>query len=164
MRAVHPKYEVVTVKCACGAEFQTRSTRGGDDYTLEICSECHPFYTGTQKIVDSEGRVDRFRKKLAIAQQAQQAGGKKKKKKATTQVKAPPKVGKVVPIEVKPKERRGRGGPGRGGPGRGGPGGGRGPRSAASDTKSDAPKKTDAPKADAPKAEGDAKPDGGSEG
>jgi len=61
---IHPAYNVVKVTCACGSTFQTRSTHKGD-LRVEICSSCHPFYTGRQKLVDTEGRVDRFVKKLA---------------------------------------------------------------------------------------------------
>ena len=60
---IHPKYEAATVNCACGSVIQTRSTRG--NFTVDICSECHPFYTGKQKMVDAAGRVDKFRKKYA---------------------------------------------------------------------------------------------------
>ena len=59
---IHPKYEEVTVHCACGASWQTRSTR--KDLHLEICSQCHPFFTGRQKLIDTEGRVERFTKKF----------------------------------------------------------------------------------------------------
>jgi large subunit ribosomal protein L31 len=58
---IHPEYNVVTVTCACGASFQTRSTKTIDH--VDICSECHPFYTGKQKLVDTAGRVERFRRK-----------------------------------------------------------------------------------------------------
>jgi large subunit ribosomal protein L31 len=51
------------VKCSCGNEFETRSTKG--DMTVEICAECHPFYTGKQKLIDTGGRVERFQKRLA---------------------------------------------------------------------------------------------------
>lgn len=61
--AIHPVYEVVKVICACGSTFHTRSTHKGD-IRLEICSACHPFFTGRQKLVDTEGRVERFQKKL----------------------------------------------------------------------------------------------------
>ena len=61
---IHPAYNVVKVTCACGSTFQTRSTHKGD-LRVEICSSCHPFYTGRQKLVDTEGRVARFVKKLA---------------------------------------------------------------------------------------------------
>ena len=59
---IHPAYDTVKVRCACGSEFETRSTHEGDIH-LEICSACHPFYTGKQKLVDTAGRVERFRKK-----------------------------------------------------------------------------------------------------
>ncbi len=58
---IHPEYKPATIRCACGNVIKTRSTRG--DIKVEICSACHPFFTGTQKIVDTEGRVDRFKKK-----------------------------------------------------------------------------------------------------
>lgn len=58
---IHPEYLVANVVCACGNTFQTRSTRG--DLSVDVCSACHPFYTGKQKIVDTQGRVDRFRRK-----------------------------------------------------------------------------------------------------
>jgi large subunit ribosomal protein L31 len=58
---IHPEYKPATIRCACGNTIKTRSTRG--DIKVEICSACHPFFTGTQKIVDTEGRVDRFKKK-----------------------------------------------------------------------------------------------------
>jgi large subunit ribosomal protein L31 len=60
---IHPDYQEATVSCACGAKFQTRSTVG--NLKVDICSSCHPFFTGTQKIVDAEGRVERFKKKYA---------------------------------------------------------------------------------------------------
>ena len=59
---IHPEYTEVTVACVCGHSFKTRSTMG-KDFHVEICSECHPFYTGKQKLVDTAGRVDRFRRK-----------------------------------------------------------------------------------------------------
>jgi len=58
---IHPGYKVTTVHCACGESFQTRSTK--QDIRLDICSVCHPFFTGKQKLIDTEGRVDKFRKK-----------------------------------------------------------------------------------------------------
>ena len=60
---IHPKYNDVTVKCACGNSFQTRSTKA--EISTEICSACHPFYTGKQKMVDTAGRVEKFRQKYA---------------------------------------------------------------------------------------------------
>jgi large subunit ribosomal protein L31 len=62
--AIHPEYKEVTVNCSCGNSFKTRSTLG-HDLNLEVCASCHPFYTGKQKIVDTAGRVDKFRKKYA---------------------------------------------------------------------------------------------------
>jgi large subunit ribosomal protein L31 len=58
---IHPKYEQVEVRCACGNTFKTRSTK--PELHLEICSACHPFFTGRQKLIDTEGRVERFNKK-----------------------------------------------------------------------------------------------------
>jgi len=64
-QGIHPKYVKATVKCACGNTFETRATK--DAINVEICSACHPFYTGKQKFVDSEGRVERFQRKYAKA-------------------------------------------------------------------------------------------------
>ena len=58
---IHPKYHEVEVRCGCGATWRTRSTK--EELHLEICSSCHPFFTGRQKLVDTEGRVERFTKK-----------------------------------------------------------------------------------------------------
>ena len=63
---IHPKYETIHVKCACGNAFATRSTLKGE-LVVEICSACHPFFTGKQKLVDTAGRVERFRRKVAKA-------------------------------------------------------------------------------------------------
>ena len=68
---IHPKYQEVEVRCACGNTFKTRSTK--PELHLEICSACHPFFTGRQKLVDTEGRVERFTKKFG----AQTAEGRK---------------------------------------------------------------------------------------
>ena len=70
---IHPEYKTVTVSCACGNRFTTRSTV--ETIHVEICSACHPFFTGRQKLVDTAGRVERFRKKYGDAA----PGGKKKK-------------------------------------------------------------------------------------
>jgi large subunit ribosomal protein L31 len=64
---IHPAYEPVNVVCACGSTFQTRSTHKGD-LRVEICSSCHPFFTGKQKLVDSAGRIDRFQQRYAKKQ------------------------------------------------------------------------------------------------
>jgi large subunit ribosomal protein L31 len=66
---IHPEYQVVNVTCACGNAFQTRSTRA--ELTADVCSACHPFFTGKQRILDTQGRVDRFRRRYA------QVGAKK---------------------------------------------------------------------------------------
>lgn len=59
----HPKYEAVTATCSCGNVIQTRSTRC-EDFHIDVCLQCHPFYTGKQKVVDTGGRVDRFNKRF----------------------------------------------------------------------------------------------------
>jgi large subunit ribosomal protein L31 len=64
---IHPAYSEVNIICACGNVFRSRSTHKGD-IRVEICSKCHPFFTGRQKLVDTEGRVDRFQKKYKRAQ------------------------------------------------------------------------------------------------
>ncbi|MDO5686887.1 MAG: 50S ribosomal protein L31 [Neisseria sp.] len=61
---IHPEYHEVAVNCSCGNKFTTRSTMKKDSFHIEVCSECHPFYTGKQKIVDSAGRVDKFNQKF----------------------------------------------------------------------------------------------------
>ncbi len=66
---IHPAYNEVNVICACGSTFKTRSTHKGD-IRVEICSKCHPFFTGRAKIVDTAGRIDRFQKKYAKAKEA----------------------------------------------------------------------------------------------
>ena len=61
---IHPKYEEAVITCACGNVINTRSTKG--KISVDVCSKCHPFYTGKQKLVDAGGRVDRFKKKFNI--------------------------------------------------------------------------------------------------
>ena len=61
-KGIHPEYKEVTISCACGNKVVTKSTKG-KDMSLEICSQCHPFYTGKQKLIDSAGRIERFRRK-----------------------------------------------------------------------------------------------------
>lgn len=68
MRAeIHPELHLVQVQCACGNTFQTHSTQ--NDLRLEICSACHPFFTGKQKLVDTAGRVERFKRRYGLKQQ-----------------------------------------------------------------------------------------------
>ena len=61
---IHPNYQPTTIKCACGEVIETRSTK--QDIKIEICSKCHPFFTGKQKLVDTGGRVDKFKKKYNL--------------------------------------------------------------------------------------------------
>lgn len=100
---IHPKYEIVDVVCACGATFKTRSTM--KSVKLDICSSCHPFFTGKQKMLDTEGRVEKFNKKFASTE------GKMVARKPKTEVKA--KAKKVVtkkivlstaPVKAAPKK------------------------------------------------------------
>ena len=62
---IHPNYQDTVVTCSCGNTFTTRSTMGGELH-LDVCSKCHPFYTGQQKILDTAGRVDKFRRKYGM--------------------------------------------------------------------------------------------------
>lgn len=64
-QGIHPEYKVATIKCACGATVVTHSVKG--DMSVEICSNCHPFFTGKQKFVDAGGRLDKFKKRLEAA-------------------------------------------------------------------------------------------------
>ena len=77
---IHPTYYDVEARCACGATWKTRSTK--KELHLEICSNCHPFFTGRQKLIDTEGRVERFTKKFG-AQTSEQRKKAAKEKKAT---------------------------------------------------------------------------------
>ena len=90
---IHPKYEEVEVRCACGNTFKTRSTK--PELHLEICAACHPFFTGRQKLIDTEGRVERFNKKFGVQTSEQRKTAEKAAKaskaaaaKKTTKVKA----------------------------------------------------------------------------
>jgi len=68
-KGIHPKYEEMTIVCACGGEFPTMNTVPG--LRVEICSNCHPFFTGKQKFIDSAGRVEKFKKKYGKVQAAE---------------------------------------------------------------------------------------------
>ena len=104
---IHPKYEAATVRCACGNEFTTRSTQ--PLIKVDICSACHPFFTGQQRLVDTAGRVERFTKRFATTE------GKTLERKKQVQkkiAKAPPKApGKRVltttPTAAKKKKEKG---------------------------------------------------------
>ena len=75
---IHPKYSETTAVCACGASFQIGSTR--DKIHVDICSACHPLFTGKQKLIDAEGRVEKFKKKYANIKPRKKKPAKKKKK------------------------------------------------------------------------------------
>jgi large subunit ribosomal protein L31 len=76
---IHPKYMEAEIRCACGNVIATRSTK--PSVMIGICNVCHPFYTGTQKFVDTAGRVDKFQQRMAKTQAAQAAAATTKKKK-----------------------------------------------------------------------------------
>ena len=111
MRDIHPAYPDTTVTCACGNVIKTRSTRG--DFTVDVCGNCHPFYTGKQKLMDTAGRVDRFRKKFGDTQvsakkagppPAQAKGEGKKKQKAEKAAEAQPEAAAAAaPAAEEPK-------------------------------------------------------------
>lgn len=60
---IHPEYKTITVNCSCGNTFETQSTYGGETMQIDVCAKCHPFYTGKQKILDTAGQVDKFRRR-----------------------------------------------------------------------------------------------------
>lgn len=80
---IHPDYHEVNVICACGYTFRTRSTHKGD-IRIEICSQCHPFFTGRQKLVDSEGRVDRFERRAQRGRELRKLREEARKRKTET--------------------------------------------------------------------------------
>ncbi len=86
---IHPKYHEVEARCACGNRFKTRSTK--PELHLEICAACHPFFTGKQKLIDTEGRVERFTKKFGAqtAESRKNAAKAQKEKSAKTASKKP---------------------------------------------------------------------------
>ena len=63
---IHPNYKIVTVQCACGETFQPGTTKNVDVIKVDICSKCHPYFTGKQKLVDTGGRVDKFKKRFGL--------------------------------------------------------------------------------------------------
>ncbi len=74
-QGIHPNYKATKVKCACGNTFETRSTNKSD-IVLEICAACHPFFTGKQKVLDTAGRIERFKRKFAKSDSATAAAAK----------------------------------------------------------------------------------------
>jgi len=81
-KGIHPEYKKCRVTCVCGNEFETRSTVG--DIKVEICSSCHPFFTGKQKLVDTAGRVEKYLKKYKLKDETTDAGQKEESKKKTS--------------------------------------------------------------------------------
>jgi len=65
-KGIHPDYHEATVICACGNTFRTGTTKKGDEIRIDICSKCHPYFTGKQKLVDSGGRVEKFKKRYSL--------------------------------------------------------------------------------------------------
>ncbi len=95
---IHPDYKAVNVHCACGATWESKSTTKGGELRLEICSSCHPFFTGKQRLVDSAGRIERFNRKFGEKVE----GTKSPKLKAPAKPAAPPKPKK----EAAPKKEK----------------------------------------------------------
>ena len=92
-QGIHPEYQIATVHCSCGNTFQTRSTRS--ELRVEICSNCHPFYTGKQKLVDTGGRVERFQRRYAKQQEQQKAAASARSR--TAPAPAPPAAAEPEP-------------------------------------------------------------------
>lgn len=86
-QGIHPEYKIATVHCSCGNTFQTRSTRS--ELRVEICSNCHPFYTGKQKLLDAGGRVERFQRRYAKQQEQSNARAATRQRSSAEQA-APP--------------------------------------------------------------------------
>jgi large subunit ribosomal protein L31 len=97
---IHPAYPTAKVHCACGAAWETRSTNG--ELQLDICSNCHPFFTGKQKLLDTQGRIDRFNKKYA---NSPKPSDKPAKKEAAPAAEKKPKADKPAK-EKKPKKEK----------------------------------------------------------
>ena len=97
---IHPQYEEATVHCSCGNTFTTRSTK--KDLHVELCSQCHPFYTGKQKLVDSGGRVDRFKRRLE--KRAEPVAAPKQPKARKPKAEAPKPEPVAVAAEAAPAE------------------------------------------------------------
>lgn len=110
---IHPEYKEVQFTCNCGNSFVTRSTSPKKQMIIEICSNCHPFYTGLQKLVDTGGRVDKFKQKYTQKPEAEKvvvsevkAEAKAKKKEKVKAVKAKVKTSRKIKIVTKPKEKK----------------------------------------------------------
>jgi large subunit ribosomal protein L31 len=79
-KGIHPEFTLTKFDCSCGASYEAGSTIKGGEFRVEICSKCHPFYTGQQKLVDSTGRVEKFREKMERAKKAQEKAEKRGKR------------------------------------------------------------------------------------
>ena len=105
---IHPNYKDVEARCACGNTFKTRSTK--PELHLEICSACHPFFTGRQKLIDTEGRVERFSKKFGLQTSEQRKTAEKAAKAAQAATKAADakkaKAAKAAKAAAKPKKEK----------------------------------------------------------
>ena len=103
---IHPNYQEVEARCACGNTFKTRSTKS--ELHLEICSACHPFFTGRQKLIDTEGRVDRFNKKFGVQTSEQRKSADKaaraERAKVTKAANAAKAAAKARAAKAKPVE------------------------------------------------------------
>lgn len=103
MRDIHPYYPPCTISCACGATYPTRSTRG--DFTVDVCGACHPFYTGKQKLMDTAGRIDRFKKKFGEVKAAVKPGKDPSKQgQKIAKKEKPAKAAPAAAAETKPTE------------------------------------------------------------
>ena len=101
---IHPDYKDVEVRCACGNTFKTRSTK--PELHLEICSACHPFFTGRQKLIDTEGRVERFSKKFGLQTSETRKAAEKAAKAAQAATKAAAaKKAKAAKAAAKPPKK-----------------------------------------------------------
>lgn len=99
--SIHPNYQLATITCACGAVYETASTRGS--FAVEICARCHPFYTGRQKLIDSAGRIERFQKRYQLHQGATAAAAAKEAKAAEGKPKAEKPAEDKAEKQAKPK-------------------------------------------------------------
>lgn len=102
---IHPKYQEITFSCACGAKFVAGSTIE-KEFKTEVCSNCHPFYTGKQKLLDSSGRIDKFREKMKNAQEKAEKSVKKVKKGEEEEAAKESVEEKVEKKEKKPKKAK----------------------------------------------------------
>jgi len=92
---IHPGYTIATVHCSCGNTFQTRSTRS--ELRVEICSNCHPFYTGKQKLIDAGGRVERFQRRYAKQQEQSTARAAERERAAPEPSRSRPAAARAAP-------------------------------------------------------------------